>query len=197
MIFTALLAAGIAISPRAGEDRLRAWLETDVSLSRRLAAVEDAPTGPIAYDPELRDSVSDAPSLGDLRRRIEESETNKRRALAAKLPGMDEPNFATCLTLGECAQPPLTVEVDDRAHLRAATRALIRPWLLLQKARGGWVKIEAARKDGQLVIMSLPELGRKVAIKVEPKIGGGYRVWFEDGLALAHLFGVERDAALR
>lgn len=197
MIFTALLAAGVAISPRAGEDRLRAWLETDVSLSRRLAAIEDSPVSPAAFDPDLRDSVSDAPSLGDLRRRIEESEADKRRALASKLPGMDEPSFETCLTLGECAQPPLSVEVADRAHLRAAARSLIRPWLLLQKARGGWVKVEAARKNGQLVIMSLPELGRKAAIKVEPKTGGGYRVWFDDGLALAHLFGIERDAALR
>lgn len=188
-----LLAAGVALTPSKGEERLRAWLESDAALARRVAELEEPAMEPL-FDPDLRDSVSDAPSAGDLRRRIEEAAADRRRALAARLPGMDEPDLRSCLTLEACAQPPLSLDAPQRRDLRLAVRALLRPWLLLKKT----IRVEPAAAPNELVLVTMPELGlKRVAVRVAAKPGGGYRVWFDQALTLAHVYGAERDASLR
>lgn len=186
-----------AVEQREAEYRLRAWLELDDTLQAKLGQLEAQHAAPFA-DPGLRDSVSDAPSAGDLRRRIEQAQTDKRRQLAARLPGMSAPDIRGCPTLGDCAQPPLALDVDDPEHLRAALRALLRPWMLLAQARGRKLRVEPSEKADQLVRLESPALGVKdAAVLVRARPEGGYHLWLDRAFELAAVYGRERDAALR
>lgn len=176
--------------------RLRSWMQTQPGISKGLAAaIEREAAWRPAMDPDLRDAVSDSPPLHD---RIQVAEGKKRQSLLSALPGLKVPEAPTCADLKDCPLPPLAVDVDDSEHLRLAIRSLIRPWLLLQQARGGPLALEAAGGEGEKILsFSIPELSLKdVGVNITAKPEGGYHIWLDQALVLSSVYGQQRDAVL-
>lgn len=176
--------------------RLRSWMESQPAIAKGVAAAieREAAWRPV-LDPDLRDAVSDSPSFHD---RIQVAEGRKRQAMLSAMPGLKVPEAPVCGQLKDCVLPPLTAEVDDAEHLRLAIRSLIRPWLLLQQARGGSLALEAASGEGERIMtFSISELAlRNVGVNVTAKPEGGYHVWLDQALVLSEIYDQQRQAAL-
>lgn len=200
-LFLSLLAAApaLAASPvrlsggAKAEDRLRRFVEQDASLKARL---DDASRREEAFvaesrETDLRDAVSDF-SGERLRSGLD------KNALSA-LPGMKAAPLPSCHTLAACPTPELAVDVADPARLAETVRRLVRPWMVLQQARGSEAVVAAAEGPGDAALtVKLRDLdAQPLVLNVSPRLLGGFKVWFERPLVLAALYGRERDAALR
>ncbi|MDE2143214.1 MAG: hypothetical protein KGJ84_12465 [Elusimicrobia bacterium] len=169
------------------EDVLRKFVSNDPRLK---AKIDDAAKREEAFLAENRD--------GDLRDAVTDG-GGDRASLIGRLPGMQAPVPSTCSALKDCARPELALDVDSPAQLPDALRSLVRPWMLLQAARGSELDLKPAAGDGDAVLtatlkgVDAPEM----VLNVSPRLLGGFKVWFDQPLVLASVFGRERDAVLK
>lgn len=187
---------------RRSEDALRRFVENDPALK---AKIDDAMRREEAFlaesrESDLRDAVSGAADPGEeLRRGLAQAAGEDRRRLLERLPGYSAPREPGCATLESCASPSLAADVKDPRELPDAIRGLVRPWMLLQQARGSAALVRAAPAgDGDaLLLVSLKGADAPpLTLNVSPRLLGGFKVWFDQPLALAALYGRERDAVL-
>jgi hypothetical protein len=167
------------------EDALRRFVERDPKLKAKLddAAQREEKNVAALRDPDLRDSVADT----------------GRSGLLSRLPGMKAPPPPTCLALADCAKPDLSAEVSDASLVPDALRRLVRPWMMLQQARGSEVVLSAETGAGDAALkVGLKGLSAApLTVNVAPGAAGGFRVWFDRPQELAALYVRERDAALK
>jgi hypothetical protein len=170
------------------EDALRRFVERDPKLKAKLDEASQREENLLAADrdPDLRDAVSDGSQLD-------------RAALLRRLPGLKALAAPTCRALSECAAPELSVEVADASLLPDALRRLVRPWMLLQQARGSKVELTPAGGKGDAALnVALKGLSSSpLTLNVTPNRPGGFKVWFDRPQELAELYVRERDAALK
>ncbi|MBI4061688.1 MAG: hypothetical protein HY403_09685 [Elusimicrobia bacterium] len=184
------------------ENKLRRFIEQDARLKARLheATRREEFYLAEARESDLRDAVSDAP-LGDaLRAGLEKTAGDKRRGLIETLPGMRVlPSGAVCPTVAACPVPDLALDVADAEHLPDSLRRLVRPWMVLQQARGSDIELASIDGPGDAALsVKLKDLdAQPLLINVSPRLLGGFKVWFERPLVLAALYGRERDAVMR
>jgi len=88
--------------------------------------------------------------------------------------------------------------VTPRA-LPDALRRLVRPWMLLQQARGSSVELSPVEGAGDAALkVALKGLSPEpLTVDVTPGRAGGFKVSFERAEDLAALYGRERAAALK
>lgn len=176
----------LAKGPKA-EDVLRRFVERDPSLKARFddAARREESFLAEVRDSDLRDSVADKSGPEELKLQL------------SRLPGMKAPLAPVCRSLGDCAVPDLALDVADSERLPDSVRRLVRPWMLLQQARGSSVEITAASTGDAVLTLTLKDLDAPpLTLNVSPRLLGGFKVWFDSPLVLASLYGRERDAAL-
>ncbi|OGS01411.1 MAG: hypothetical protein A2V88_13820 [Elusimicrobia bacterium RBG_16_66_12] len=169
------------------EDVLRRFVERDPSLKARFddAAKREESFLAEVRDSDLRDSVADKSGTEELKLRL------------SQFPGMKAPQAPVCRSLGDCAVPELALDVADSARLPDSVRRLVRPWMLLQQARGSSVEITPASTGDAVLTLKLKDLDAPpLTLNVSPRLLGGFKVWFDQPLVLASLYGRERDAAL-
>ena len=182
------------------EDKLRRFIEQDAALKARLdeAARREEAYLAEARESDLRDAVSDVHTGDQLLTGLEKSVGEKRRDILSSLPGMKAPALPACHTVAACPTPELALDVADAGHLSDSVRRLVRPWMILQQARGS--KIELTPVDGPgdaALAVKLADLdAQPLILNVSPRLLGGFKVWFERPLFLAALYGRERDAVL-
>jgi hypothetical protein len=101
--------------------------------------------------------------------------------------------------VASCPTPELALDVLDPAQLPDSVRRLVRPWLVLQQARGSALVLTPVDGPGDAAL-SVKLKGLEPApliINVSPRLLGGFKVWVERPLYLAALYGREREAVLR
>jgi hypothetical protein len=182
------------------EDALRRFVERDPRLKAKLDDASRREEALLAADrdPDLRDSISDTNGPDQLRRSLAQASGADRAALLQKLPGLKAPPAPKCRVLSECADPELSVNVTDAALLPDAVRRLVRPWMLLQLARGSVVELIPAEGAGDAALkVALKGLSpAPLTLNVTPD-AGGFKIWFDRPQELASLYVRERDAALK
>ena len=171
------------------EDALRKFVETNPALKAKLSNLSEREEAFVAEarDGDLHDAVSEANGPEKLKNKL------------AQLPGMQAPAPGACRVLAECATPELALDVPNAELLPGALRRLVRPWMLLQKARGADIRIAPADTGGDAVL-SVKTKGLDVAsltLNVTPRLMGGFTVWYDQPLVLASVYGRARDAALK
>jgi len=183
------------------EDALRRFVTGDKRLKAKL---DDAAAREEAFlaenrDGDLRDAVSDAAGPERLKRELAAASGADRARVLERLPGLKAPAGASCATLAECATPELAADVSDAELLPDALRRLVRPWMLLQQARGSEIALAPAAGEGDAALtVTLRDLdAAPLTLNVSPRLLGGFKVWFDQPLVLAALYGRERDAALK
>lgn len=175
-----LLAAGTAfaapapVPAAAAEETLAVMLSKvrqDHALEMRRGVLEGAE--------ELRDAV--AAGTG-----------HERKLLAGRLPGMSEEPYDLCRTLERCPVAPLSLHVDEGALTDDAIRALARPWIKLQEARGKSVKVTVDAGTGvRLELEDLPSMP-VVTLTATPAPTGGFDVAVEEGADAAKAYAARR-----
>lgn len=159
------------------EAAFESFLRESPSLNARLesAIQQEAAQPPIAEETDLRDAISDSPPP------------------SAKIPAP-----SACKTLADCAAPELEIDADSARELHDSILRLVRPWILLQQARGKSVKIAAADGAGDAALVVTPKGLRAAALTVHvtARPVGGFKVWLEDPLMLAWVYGDARGAVL-
>ncbi len=182
------------------EDKLRRFVSQDARLKARLdeAARREEFYIAEARESDLRDAVSDADSGNHLRSALEKTASSKRQNLLETLPGMKAAATPACHTLAACPIPELALDVADAGRLPDSMRRLVRPWMVLQNARGSSVELSAVDGPGDAALsVTLTNLdAQPLIINVSPRLLGGFKVWFERPLVLAALYGREREAVL-
>ena len=166
------------------EDALRRFIERDPTLKAKLDEASRREETLLAADrdPDLRDAVSD-----------------DRAALLRRLPGLKAPAAPNCRALSECAAPELSAQVTDAELLPDALRRLVRPWMLLQQARGSEVELIPAggTGDAALKIALTGLVSPPLTLNVTPDRAAGFKVWFDRPQELAALYVRAREAALK
>ena len=170
------------------EDMLRRFVAQDGALKARLdeAVSRERAYVAEAMDSELRDSVAEPPT------------PERYKRMPERLPGMARVRSRACVTLSDCPTPDLALDVADSRALAESVRRLVRPWMLLQQARGKGLELRPVSAGDAVLTLRLK--GSKAApltLNVSPRLLGGFKVWFEQPLVLAALYGSERDALLR
>jgi hypothetical protein len=160
------------------EAALESFLLESPALKARLdgAIRQEASQPPIAEETDLRDAVADVPP-----------------------PSAKSPAPSACRTLADCAAPELEIDADGARDLPGAIGRLVRPWMLLQKARGASLWIAAAEGPGDAALVLTPKGLRSSApltVHVTARPVGGFKVWLEDPLMLAWVYGDARGAVL-
>lgn len=170
------------------EDALRRFVEGDARLKARF---DDAARREEAFLAENRET--------DLRDAVADFTPARRADLIGMMPGMRVPPAPKCSTLSDCPVLDLADDAPDAASLPDAVRRLVRPWMLLQQARGSKVVLTPVEGEGDAALrLTLQDLDAPaLTINVTPKLLGGFKVWFDQPLMLAALYGRERDAALK
>jgi len=183
------------------EDALRRFVERDPKLKAKLdeAAGREETLAAQNRDADLRDAVAAPAGPDQLKNRIAAASPSERKILLSSMPGLRTPGDPTCLTLSECAAPELSVSVADSALLPDAVRRLVRPWMLLQQARGSSVELNSVDGEGDAALkVALKGLSAEpLTVNVTPSSAGGFKVWVERPEELAALYSRERDAALK
>lgn len=183
------------------EDKLRRFVEQDAALKARLdeAARREEAYLAEARESDLRDAVSDARGGDSLLSGLEKSVGAKRKDILSTLPGMKAPAEPACRDLAVCPTPDLALDIADAAQLSDSVRRLVRPWMVLQQARGSEVELTPVDGPGDAAVaVKLKDLdAQPLIINVTPRLLGGFKVWFERPLFLAALYGREREAILR
>ena len=167
------------------EEALRRFVVADKRLKASLdaaAAREDAFLAE-SRDVGLRDAVSG----------------NDRGSLFERLPGVKTPEGSACATLAACATPELSADASAPELIPDAIRRLVRPWMLLQQARGSELILSSVSGRGDaLITMTLKNLdAAPLTLNVAPRPLGGFELWFDRSLVLASLYDRERVAALK
>lgn len=182
------------------EDALRRFVERDPKLKAKLDAAAQRESVILAAnrDADLRDSVSDG-GPGQLKRRLETAAPADRAALLAQLPGVRAPETPNCLVLSDCAEPRLSASVSDPALLPDALRRMVRPWMLLQQARGSKIELTPAEGPSDAALrVGLKGLSTEpLTLNVAPGDAGGFKLWFDRPEELAALYARARAAALK
>ncbi len=207
VVLTAALPARAADKPLRlsggpkSEDALRKFVSTDKRLK---AKIDDAAAREEAFlaenrDTDLRDAVSDTSGPDELKRQLAVAADSDRARLLQQLPGLKAPAAPSCATLADCATPDLASDVTDAEQLPEAVRALVRPWMLLQQARGSELELSpvSAEGDAFLVVTLKDSDAAPLTLNVSPRLLGGFKVWFDQPLVLASLYGRERADALK
>jgi hypothetical protein len=172
----------LAAGPKA-EDKLRRFVAGDKALRARLddAMRREALFRTEARETGLKDAVADAAAT--------------REQLIAEMPGMKVPPAPTCPSLAECHQPEFSAVVDNPELLPDAVRNLMRPWLLLQEARGYKTEVAPSTKGDALMTATLKGLDASpLVLNVSPRLLGGFNVWFDEPARLGELYERERAA---
>lgn len=167
------------------EDALRRFVTADKSVRARLddAKAREAAFRAEARETGLRDAITDT--------------TPTREQLIAELPGMKVPPASACATLESCATIELAETVAHPELLSEAVRRLLRPWLLVQQARGRKADIETATQGDALLTVRLRGVDAPpLTLNVAPRLLGGFSVWFDEPFRLSALYERERSAAL-
>lgn len=173
-------------SDAAVETKLRAWA------SSQKASVE-APAGFTAEDKaSLKDAVGERPSL---HREISIAEAADRSRLMRRLPGVSEDPFNVCRTLERCYSAPLSFHVEDEGLIPDALVALARPWIALEKARGGRLAFTPLRSPDGLLARLEAESGT-IEIRAAAAPTGGFDVWVAGGEDLSRRFLAEKERIL-
>ena len=165
------------------EDALRRFVERDPCLKARFknAAQREELFLSENRDPDLRDAVSGV----------------KGADLIEQLPGMKAPAAPVCRALADCAVPELALDVPDAERLPESVRRMVRPWMLLQQARGALVELVASESGDSVLTVKLKGLNTPpLTLNMAPRLLGGFKVWFDQPFVLASLYGRERDSAL-
>ena len=182
------------------ENKLRLFVEQDARLKARLEDASRRETAVLASSREsdLRDAVSDM-SGDNLRLRLEQSQGERRKALLENLPGMQASSQPDCRTIVDCPSPDLALDVPDAQRLPDTLRRMVRPWMVLQQARGSNIELSATEGPGDAALtVRLKDLdAQPLVLNVAPRLLGGFKVWFDRPFVLAALYGRERDAILR
>lgn len=178
-----LLAAGVAFAaPAPVQSPAEEALAVMLSKVRQEHAVEMR-RGVLGGAEDLRDAV--AAGTG-----------HERIKLAGRLPGMSEEPFDLCRTLARCREAVLSLHVEDDSLTDDALRALARPWIKLQEARGKAVKVTVDPGIGvQLELEDVPGLPR-VILTASPAPTGGFDAAVEDGPRAARAYSAARAALL-
>jgi hypothetical protein len=159
------------------EAELQAFLSESPALKARLegAIRQEASQPPIAEETDLRDAVADVPA-----------------------PSAKAPAPSACRTLADCAAPELEIDAPTAREIPGSIGRLVRPWMLLQKARGATLWIAAADGPGDAALVMNPQGLRSAALKVHvtARSVGGFKIWLEDPLVLAWEYGDARGAVL-
>ena len=183
------------------EDALRRFVERDPKLKAKLDAAAEREEALLAKDrdADLRDAVAEMNGPAQLSRRVAAAPPPERRMLLEGLPGLMAPAAPTCPALSECAEPELSVAVADASLLPDALRRLVRPWMILQQARGSKVELSPAEGTGDAALtVGLKGLSAaRLTVDVVPVGPSGFKVAFERPEELAALFAREREAALK
>lgn len=183
------------------EDKLRRFVEQDLALKARLeeAARREEYYLAEARESDLRDAVSDTHNGDNLLTGLEKSVGDKRKDILSALPGMKPAAVPACRDIVACPNPELALDVADAAQLSDSVRRLVRPWMVLQQARGSEVELTPVDGPGDAAVsLKLKDLdAQPLIINVSPRLLGGFKVWLERPLFLAALYGRERDAVLR
>ncbi|HXT00451.1 MAG TPA: hypothetical protein VN915_07230 [Elusimicrobiota bacterium] len=183
------------------EDALRRFVERDPKLKAKLDAAAAREEALLAKDrdPDLRDAVAEMNGPDQLQRRLVAASPSERKILLEGLPGLLAPAAPACPALSECAEPELSVAVTDASLLPDALRRLVRPWMLLQQARGSKVELSPAEGEGDAALtVALKGLAAEpLTVDVTPLGASGYKVAFERPQELAALYSREREAALK
>lgn len=179
-----LAASNISVGagPKA-EDKLRRYVAGDKALRARLddALRREALFRTEARETGLKDAVADAAAT--------------REQMIAEMPGMKMPPAPTCASLIECHAPEFSAVVDDSALLPDAVRDMMRPWLLLQEARGQKTEVSSASTGDALMTVKLKGLDAPpLTLNVAPRLLGGFNVWFDEPARLTALYERERAA---
>lgn len=172
----------LGAGPKA-EDKLRRFVAGDKALRARLdsALRREALFREEARDTGLRDAVAATPAT--------------REEIIEQLPGMKAPPAGACSTFADCHLPEFAAVVEHAELLPDAVRALVRPWLLLQEARGYKTEITPASKNDALLTVRLAGLdAAPLVLNVAPRMLGGFNVWYDEPAALSALY--ERERAL-
>jgi hypothetical protein len=183
------------------EDALRRFVERDPRLKAKLDDVAERADALAAAsrDADLRDAVAAPRGPDELSRRLAKASGPERKVLLSGLPGLQAPAAPSCRSLSECAAPELSVSVADAALLPDALRRVVRPWMLLQQARGSSVELSPVDGGGDAALkVGLKGLsGGPLTVDVTPAPAGGFRVSVERPQELAALYAREREAALK
>ena len=181
------------------ENKLRLFLEQDARLKARL---EEASRRGSAFlsdsrETDLHDAVSDM-SGDNLRLGLSQSQGERRKALLSALPGMKASSEPDCRTIVDCPSPDLALDAPDIQRLPDTLRRMVRPWMVLQQARGSKLEVSPTEGPGDAALtMRLADLDAKpLVLNVAPQPLGGFKVWFDSPFVLAALYGRERAAVL-
>ncbi|MBI4387246.1 MAG: hypothetical protein HY551_07675 [Elusimicrobia bacterium] len=183
---------------RSDELQLRSWLKSHSKVRRKLASVvRDATAAGHDIPQDLRDAPGPA-NVQSLKERIEQAEPIERRMLLERLPGMRAAAFDACRSLSTCARAPSLLHVENPSLVDDAVVALIRPWMILQNARGKELRIVSSAGAGeQLVRLKLGGLEKAVLeVHASPTPMGGVNVWLYGRPDPSALFDQERRALL-
>jgi hypothetical protein len=184
------------------EEALRQFIEHNPKMTARLADVAKREQGLVAQnrDSDLHDAVSDATGPEDLTARLAKATAADRSGLLATMPGFKTLSPSTCHALIDCANPDLVADVGEPELLPSAVRELVRPWMLLQQARGAQLVLTPLvdTKDDGLLRLKLKGVdAAPLTLNVTPRPLGGFKVWFDQPLVLASVYGRERGIVLK
>lgn len=183
------------------ENKLRLFVEQNERLKARLLEVaqrESSAGATSLRESDLRDAVSDM-SGDNMRLGLGKSQSDRRRALLEKMPGMKPSAMPECQSLVDCNAPHLALDAPDAQRLPDTLRRMVRPWMVLQEARGAEVELRAVDGPGDAALtLRLKDLdAQPLVLNVAPRPLGGFKVWFDRPFVLAALYGHERDMVLR
>jgi|GEM_PF-3925479 len=164
------------------EAALLRFLSENPRVKARLDAAirQEAALKPLAEETDLRDAVAD------------------RTGALDHGAGRGVPAPSSCRTLSDCAAPELATEAATAAELPQSIARIVRPWVLLQQARGGSLAVAPAAAPGDAALVLTPR-GLRTApltVHVTARPLGGFDVWLERPFELAAVYGDARGAAL-
>jgi len=177
-----LLAAGVAFAAPVPASSAEETLAVMLSKVRQDHALEMR-RGVLGGAEELRDAVAAVTG-------------HERKVLAGRLPGMSEEPYDLCRTLARCPEAPLSLHVEEGALTDDAIRALARPWIKLQEARGKAVKVTVDAGTGvRLELEDMPSCP-VVTLTATPAPTGGFDVAVEEGPEAAKAYAARRAELL-
>lgn len=182
------------------EEKLRSFIISDAKLRARLddAAKREAAFVAEARESDLRDAVSDT-AASDIPVALTQTTGEKRKAVLEAMPGMKAVYGPFCATLTVCASPEMSVEVPDSRELSDTIRAMVRPWMVLQQARGSEIAVSPAEGagDAALIVTLKGVDAQPLTLNVSPHLLGGFTVWYDQPQVAAGLYARERSAVLK
>ena len=195
-----LLGVGFSATPTPlslAEFGLKRWLGDQPAVKLKLARLKSQADAYAAERPtDLRDAAAGAPPFSD---RLREAGPLDRRDLLESLPGMRPNPLAACRTLESCAEPPVVVEASRAVEVGPAVWALIRPWMLLQQARGRELGVMVGESDAdsdRFATLELESSDMTLELNVAALPQGGFQVWLAGGANAAAAFKAARRPLL-